>query len=415
MSLLPPPPMPPIPRSSSPRRWRLVSTPSTFTAVQSLQSSAVPSSTSNRRSSASSSSALRHPRCHPRCHPRFRRPRLRRPRSRCRRPHRHPRRSRAAKKWSQQSALARASCASTTPLALTRQAAPDHAGGLGCNAGGQGIHCRFCGFGEFGSCPSFQGGGSQALSTAGDDMGTEWFVMLALGGGFLVLLGTVLWCWHVHRERAKLQGEQASVAQATISDDKQATSFDDDAGFATVDFELSNTRKTPGGTFDLAGFCAEVSGCCTAPAPTAGEVAASAPPRPVAAAAPRPAAAAAGRPEGGKVKGKRNMMTARAMPAPRMPGFCSARRNVKAKQADAEAVSATACTPNPQTSLATDHAAGTSIRQGSGGEQATTTVRQGSGAEGLASTTECRRPSIAELKRHPTNQPGTRIQFPCTP
>lgn len=100
-------------------------------------------------------------------------------------------------------------------------------------------------------------------------------------------------------------------------------------------------------------------------------------------------------------------MTARAMPAPRMPGFCSARRNVKAKQADAEAVSATACTPNhapnPQTSLATDHAAGTSIRQGSGGEQATTTVRQGSGAEGLASTTECRRPSIAELKRQPTN------------
>ena len=31
---------------------------------------------------------------------------------------------------------------------------PDHAGGLGCNAGGVGQACRFCGFGAFLSCPS---------------------------------------------------------------------------------------------------------------------------------------------------------------------------------------------------------------------------------------------------------------------
>ena len=30
---------------------------------------------------------------------------------------------------------------------------PDHAGGLGCNAGGQGQFCRFCGFGPFVPCP----------------------------------------------------------------------------------------------------------------------------------------------------------------------------------------------------------------------------------------------------------------------
>jgi len=85
-----------------------------------------------------------------------------------------------------------------------------YSGGLGCNAGGVGQMCRFCGFGTYVACPDTFGlDASSALSAGdGDDDGLSleqlgFRIVLGVGGGLLIVLGC-LKCAHMkYRKRAR--------------------------------------------------------------------------------------------------------------------------------------------------------------------------------------------------------------------
>ena len=117
---------------------------------------------------------------------------------------------------------------------------PNHAGGLGCNAGGQGQLCRFCGFGPFVPCPSV---GPPAAPTLGqlthtdsaalslqEDLAAEEFALRLLvsvifGGGVIFTIAVfvyfrVLACKARRarkKQKAKYRSEEERFTRAFAS------------------------------------------------------------------------------------------------------------------------------------------------------------------------------------------------------
>ena len=143
----------------------------------------------------------------------------------------------------------------------------DHAGGLGCNAGGLGQNCRFCGFGEFGDCPVIDWGEAEALSTSLDSAPLVSGVAIAGGAALMVALSYVA-C--VRRRRRKEEAKQRELEKIARAPSQATTTTHAMSGGDVEDGDGDGGAVAP--STDLLHFCASVGGACTARAASKAEL-----------------------------------------------------------------------------------------------------------------------------------------------